>query len=55
MTIAKVDAQLAEKLEERLKTPRSEFIEMGSGDTLFGDIRFMLTQFDEKPSREKLD
>lgn len=55
MTIAEVDTQLAEKLEERLNTPRSEFIEMDSGDTLFEDIRFMLTQLDEKPSREKLD
>lgn len=55
MTNAEVDAQLAETLNERLKPPRSKFIEMDSGDTLFEDIRLMLRQLDEDQFSEKLD
>ena len=55
MTNSEVDEQLAETLRNRLKTPRSTFIEMDSSDTLFEDIRRMLRQLDEDPFSEKLD
>ncbi|MDF3414408.1 hypothetical protein HKX54_08075 [Sulfitobacter sp. M57] len=55
MTNDEVDEQLAENLKARLKTLRSKFIEMDSGDTLFEDIRLMLRKLDEDPFSEKLD
>lgn len=55
MTNAEVDAQLAETIKDRLRTPRSKFIEMDSGDTLFEDLRRMLRQLDEDQFSEKLD
>lgn len=55
MTNAEVDEQLVETLRDRLKTPRSNFIEMHSGDTLFEDIRRMLRQLNDDQFSEKLD
>ncbi|WP_300035713.1 hypothetical protein [uncultured Roseobacter sp.] len=55
MTNTDVDAQLAETLNERLKTPRSNFYEMDSGDTLFEDLRLMLRKLGEDQFSEKLD
>lgn len=55
MTNAEVDALLAEKLEERIKTPRSEFINMDHEDTLFADIRTRLTELAKASPKEKLD
>lgn len=55
MTNSEVDEQLFETIRGRLKMPRSKFIEMGSGDTLFEDLRRMLRQLDEDQFSEKLD
>lgn len=55
MTNAEVDAELAETLKDRLKTPRSKFIEMDSGDALLVDPLRMLRQLDEDSFSEKFD